>query len=45
MRYIGTLPVYFDMKTLMNFYGPRSILANIACAEDHEELMGRGGVY
>ncbi len=31
--FLGMLPVYFDMKTLMNFYDPQSILANLACAE------------
>lgn len=30
---LGMLPVYFDMKTLMNFYDPQSILVNIACSE------------
>ena len=30
---LGMLPVYFDMKTLMNFYDPQSILMNLACAE------------
>jgi len=30
---LGMLPVYFDMKTLVNFYDPQSILANLACAE------------
>jgi trimethylamine--corrinoid protein Co-methyltransferase len=30
---LGMLPVYFDMKTLMNFYDPQSILVNLACAE------------
>jgi trimethylamine--corrinoid protein Co-methyltransferase len=30
---LGMLPVYFDMKTMMNFYDPQSILINIACAE------------
>ncbi|HXF85042.1 MAG TPA: trimethylamine methyltransferase family protein [Anaerolineales bacterium] len=30
---LGMLPVYFDMKTLMNFYDPQSILLNLACAE------------
>ncbi|HNJ15108.1 MAG TPA: trimethylamine methyltransferase family protein [Anaerolineales bacterium] len=31
--FLGMLPVYFDMKTLMNFYDPQSILVNLACAE------------
>lgn len=30
---LGMLPVYFDMKTMMNFYDPQSILINLACAE------------
>lgn len=30
---LGMLPVYFDMKTLVNFYDPQSILMNLACAE------------
>ena len=30
---LGMLPVYFDMKSLQNFYGPQSILLNLACAE------------
>lgn len=30
---LGMLPVYFDMKTMMNFYDPQSLLINVACAE------------
>jgi trimethylamine---corrinoid protein Co-methyltransferase len=30
---LGMLPVYFDMKTMINFYDPQSILLNLACAE------------
>jgi trimethylamine---corrinoid protein Co-methyltransferase len=30
---LGMLPVYFDMKTMVNFYDPQSILLNLACAE------------
>jgi trimethylamine--corrinoid protein Co-methyltransferase len=30
---LGMLPVYFDMKTMLNFYDPQSILINLACAE------------
>ena len=30
---LGMLPVYFDMKTMTNFYDPQSILINLACAE------------
>jgi trimethylamine--corrinoid protein Co-methyltransferase len=37
---LGMLPVYFDMKTLMNFYDPQSILVSLACAE----MMAHYGV-
>jgi len=30
---LGMLPVYFDMKTMVNFYDPQSILINLACDE------------
>ncbi len=30
---LGMLPVYFDMKTMVNFYDPQSLLINLACAE------------
>jgi trimethylamine--corrinoid protein Co-methyltransferase len=30
---LGMLPAYFDMKFMMNFYDPQSVLLNIACAE------------
>jgi trimethylamine---corrinoid protein Co-methyltransferase len=30
---LGMLPNYFDMKTMLNFYDPQSILINVACAE------------
>jgi trimethylamine---corrinoid protein Co-methyltransferase len=30
---LGMLPVYFDMKSMLNFYDPQSILLNLACAE------------
>jgi trimethylamine--corrinoid protein Co-methyltransferase len=30
---LGMLPVYFDMKTVQNFYDPQSILISLACAE------------
>lgn len=30
---LGILPAYFDMKTMVNFYDPQSILLNLACAE------------
>jgi len=30
---LGMLPAYFDMKSMMNFYDPQSVLINIASAE------------
>ena len=30
---LGMLPVYFDMKSMLNFYDPQSIMLNLACAE------------
>jgi trimethylamine---corrinoid protein Co-methyltransferase len=30
---LGMLPVYFDMRTVTNFYDPQSILISIACSE------------
>ncbi|MFZ5808711.1 MAG: trimethylamine methyltransferase family protein [Chloroflexota bacterium] len=30
---LGMLPAWFDMKTMVNFYDPQSILMNLACAE------------
>lgn len=30
---LGILPAYFDMKTMVNFYDPYSLLLNLACAE------------
>ncbi len=30
---LGSLPAYFDMRTLADFYDPRSMLLNLACAE------------
>jgi trimethylamine--corrinoid protein Co-methyltransferase len=30
---LGMLPVYFDMKAVLNFYDPQSILISLACAE------------
>lgn len=30
---LGMLPVYFDMKSMLNFYDPQSMLINLACAE------------
>lgn len=30
---LGSLPAYFDMKTMVDFYDPRTMLLNLACAE------------
>ncbi|NMC13045.1 MAG: hypothetical protein GYA34_09190 [Chloroflexi bacterium] len=30
---LGMLPAYFDMKTMMNFYDPLSLVLNLCCAE------------
>jgi trimethylamine--corrinoid protein Co-methyltransferase len=30
---LGILPAFFDMKTMVNFYDPQSLLLNLACAE------------
>lgn len=30
---VGVYPAYFDMKNLLNFYDPQSVLINLACAE------------
>jgi trimethylamine--corrinoid protein Co-methyltransferase len=30
---LGMLPNYFDMKSMVSFYDPQSILLNLACAE------------
>lgn len=30
---LGMLPVYFDMKSMLNFYDPQSLLLNLACVE------------
>lgn len=30
---LGSLPAYFDMRTLADFYDPRSMLLDLACAE------------
>jgi trimethylamine---corrinoid protein Co-methyltransferase len=30
---LGILPAYFDMKTMVNFYDPKSLMLNLACAE------------
>lgn len=30
---LGSLPAFFDMKTMVDFYDPQTILLNLACAE------------
>ncbi|MCC6956427.1 MAG: trimethylamine methyltransferase family protein [Anaerolineales bacterium] len=30
---LGSLPAYFDMRTMQDFYDPKSFLINLACAE------------
>jgi trimethylamine--corrinoid protein Co-methyltransferase len=30
---LGCLPAYFDMKTMVSFYDPQSMLVSLACAE------------
>jgi trimethylamine--corrinoid protein Co-methyltransferase len=30
---LGSLPAFFDMRTLQDFYDPHSMLANLACGE------------
>jgi trimethylamine---corrinoid protein Co-methyltransferase len=30
---LGSLPAYFDMKTMQDFYDPHTVLMNAACAE------------
>jgi trimethylamine--corrinoid protein Co-methyltransferase len=30
---LGILPAYLDLKTMVNFYDPQSMLLNLACAE------------
>jgi trimethylamine--corrinoid protein Co-methyltransferase len=37
---LGMLPVYFDMRAMLNFYDPQSILISMACAE----LMAHFGI-
>ena len=37
---LGSLPAFFDMKTMIDFYDPHTILLNIACAE----MMGHYGL-
>jgi trimethylamine--corrinoid protein Co-methyltransferase len=37
---LGSLPMYFDMKTMIDFYDPQTHLINLACAE----MMAEYGV-
>lgn len=30
---LGSLPAYFDMRTMVDFYDPRSMLINLACSQ------------
>jgi trimethylamine--corrinoid protein Co-methyltransferase len=30
---LGILPAFFDLKTMVNFYDPQSLVLNLACAE------------
>ncbi len=30
---LGMLPVYFDMRSMLNFYDPQSVLISVACSE------------
>jgi trimethylamine--corrinoid protein Co-methyltransferase len=30
---LGSLPAFFDMKTMVNFFDPQTMLLNLACAE------------
>lgn len=30
---LGSLPAYFDMRTMVDYYDPRSLLIDLACAE------------
>jgi trimethylamine--corrinoid protein Co-methyltransferase len=30
---LGMLPVYFDMRAMLNFYDPQSVLISVACSE------------
>lgn len=30
---LGSLPAYFDMKTMLDFFDPQTMLLNLACAE------------
>ena len=41
---LGSLPSFFDLKTLQDFYDPHSMLLNVACAEmmDHYGLPHAG---
>jgi len=44
---LGMLPAYFDMKTMLNFYDPQSVLLNLACAEmmNHYQLPHCGASF
>jgi trimethylamine--corrinoid protein Co-methyltransferase len=37
---LGMLPVYFDMRAMLNFYDPQSVLISVACSE----LMAHYGI-
>jgi trimethylamine--corrinoid protein Co-methyltransferase len=37
---LGMLPVYFDMRAMLNFYDPQSVLISMACAQ----LMAHYGI-
>jgi trimethylamine--corrinoid protein Co-methyltransferase len=37
---LGSLPMFFDMKTMVDFYDPQTILIDLACAE----MMGHYGI-
>jgi len=41
---LGSLPMFFDMKTMIDFYDPQTILINLACAEmmGHYEIPHAG---
>ena len=41
---LGSLPMFFDMKTMIDFYDPQTILINLACAEmmAHYEIPHAG---
>lgn len=41
---LGSLPAFFDMKMMIDFYDPQTMLLNIACAEmmDHYQIPHAG---